>query len=76
MRCYLRAENQGLTVGSVQIVVLEVSSDWVRLGINDPNALPNYREEILHLRSEDDDTEQVYAPFQFEETSAFASPVR
>lgn len=78
MRCYLRAENQSLTVGSVQIDVLEVRSDSVRLGINDPGATPNYREEILYLGSDDDedDAEPAFDSFEFEAAGAFAMPVR
>ena len=81
MRCYLRSENQGLTVGTVQINVLEVRSDSVKLGIHDHNASPKYREEILYLSSGDDDDDEDEANSDFEslqflDASAFALPVR
>ena len=79
MRCFLRAENEGLTVGSVQINVLEVRHDSVKLGIHDPHATPSYREEVLYIHSDDDDEEDAdlaFEPLQFEEVGPFAIPVR
>ena len=85
MRCFMRAENEGLTVGSVQINVLEVRHDSVRLGIHDPRANPSYREEVLYIQSDDDQDEDdheeeqqdlAFEPFQFEEVSFLALPVR
>ena len=78
MRSFLRAENEGLVVGSVQINVLEVRHDSVMLGIHDPNATPSYREEVLYIRSdhEGDDAEIAFEPLQFEEVSPFAIPLR
>ena len=79
MRCFLRAENEGLTVGSVQINVLEVRHDSVKLGIHDPHATPCYREEVLYMHSDDDDdkeTDAAFEPFQFEDVSPFAIPLR
>ena len=67
MRSFLRAENECLTVGSVQINVLEVRHDSVKLGILDPNASPSYREEILYSRADDgdDDAESIFEPIDF-----------
>jgi len=57
MQCLLR-ENECLTVGSVMINVLKVLHDSVTLGITDPSASPSYREEVLYLRSENDDDDE------------------
>ncbi len=82
MRCYLRAENEGLTIGSVQINVLEVRHNSVLLGIHDPKATPTYREEVLYIRSEDDDqeyaedAESAFEPLQFQSINSFAIPLR
>ena len=76
MRCFLRAENEGLTVGSVQINVLEVRHDSVLLGIHDPDSSPSYREEVLYIQSDEDDADLAFEPLQFEEISPFAIPVR
>jgi sRNA-binding carbon storage regulator CsrA len=69
MRYIERAANEGLTVGSVQIEILEVRCDSVKLGINDPHALPQYREEVLFLDSGNggpqiaDESDMEFAPF-------------
>lgn len=76
MRCYSRAENEGLIVGSVQINVLEIRHDSVKLGIHDPEASPSYREEVLYIHSDDDDTDLVFEPIQFEDAGRFAIPLR
>ena len=76
MRCFLRAENEGLTVGSVQINVLEVRCDSVKLGINDPLASPTYREEVLYIHSDDGDADKAFEPLEIKEVSAFALPFR
>lgn len=76
MRCYSRAENEGLIVGSVQINVLEIRHDSVKLGIHDPHASPTYREEVLYIRSDDEDSDLVFEPLCFEDASRFAIPVR
>ena len=47
MQCLLSVD-ECVTIGSVQINVLEVWHDSVKLGINDPNASPRYREEVVH----------------------------
>ena len=78
MQCMLSL-NDCLTVGSIQINVLEVGCDWVSLGITDPNASPVYRVEILTVCSEDDDTdgtEAVFEPLEFEQSTPFAISVR
>jgi sRNA-binding carbon storage regulator CsrA len=75
MRCFLRAENEGLTIGSIQIDVLEVRHGSVILGINDPNASPNYRVEVLYIQS-DDDADATFEPYQVHEVSSFALPVQ
>ncbi len=80
MQCLLSL-NDCLTVGSIQINVLEVGRDSVKLGINDPNASPSYRVEILYLHSENDDTDDgdeadaVFEPFGIESLSPFAIQV-
>ena len=79
MRCYLRAENEGLTIGSVQINVLEVRHDSVLLGIHDPCASPTYREEVLYIQSDDDgheDAESAFEPLHFQSINSFAIPMR
>ena len=82
MRCYLRAENEGLIIGSVQINVLEVRHNSVLLGIHDPSSSPAYREEVLYIRSEDDDqenaedAESAFEPLQFQTINSFAIPLR
>lgn len=55
MRVYTRGVDEGLVIGSnVQVNVLEVQTDCVRLAIIDPDASPSYREEVLYLPSDDD----------------------
>lgn len=55
MRVYTRGVDEGLMIGSsVQINVLEVQANCVRLAIIDPDASPTYREEYLFLPSDDD----------------------
>lgn len=56
MQCVLSI-NETVTVGSIQINVIEVRHDSVRLGIEDPNATPSYREETLYLQSDNEDTD-------------------
>ena len=77
---YSLSLDECLLVGSVQISVLEVMHDSVRLGINDPKACPPYREEILFMHSEDDgsdDGEEAHATFdslEIRDYSPFAIP--
>ena len=55
MRVYTRGVDEGLMIGNnVQVNVLEVQTDCVRLAIIDPDASPSYREEVLYLSSGDD----------------------
>ena len=55
MRVYTRGVDEGLVIDrSVQVNVLEVLTDSVRLAIIDPDATPSYREEVLYLPSDDD----------------------
>ena len=65
MRVYTRGINEGLMIGTgVQVSVLEVQGDRVRLAIIDPDSSPTYREEVLFLHSPDDDdtdTEEGYS---------------
>lgn len=61
--------NDRLTIGLVEIDVLQVWQGRVKLGINDPNASPVYREVILSVGSDDDDDddqEPLFEPFEFE----------
>lgn len=77
MQCLLNVD-ECLTVGRIQISVIEVGSDSVKLGIHDPNACPRYREETLYLRSEDDDGGDVglaYDSYELESTSPYAVQV-
>ena len=56
MRIYTRGVDEGLVIGNnVQVNVLEVQTDSVRLAIIDPDAFPSYREEVVYLPSDDDD---------------------
>jgi carbon storage regulator CsrA len=56
MRVYTRGVDEGLVIGSnVQVNVLEVQPDCVRLAIIDPDASPSYREEVLYLPTNEDD---------------------
>ena len=69
--------NDCLSIGSVQINVLEVWHDRVRLGINDPDASPAYREEVLYTHSDDDDNDDgdadhAYDEFGVQDFSPFA----
>jgi carbon storage regulator CsrA len=80
MQCMLKI-NDCLTVGSIQINVIEVRHDSVKLGIEDPSASPTYREEILYIRSENDEADDgdnvdfEFEPFQIEEFSPYAIPI-
>jgi sRNA-binding carbon storage regulator CsrA len=70
--------NDRLTIGSVQIDVLQVWHDRVKLGINDPSASPVYREEILSVRSDNDDDDEpevMFESYEFEETNPLAIQV-
>ena len=52
MRVYTRGVDEALMIGqTVQVSVLEVQTNCVRLAITDPDASPTYREEVLYLPS-------------------------
>ncbi len=56
MRVYTRGVHEGLMIGTgVQVNVLEVQGDRVRLAIIDPDSSPTYREEVLFLSAPDDE---------------------
>ena len=58
MRVYTRGVDEGLMIGeTVQVSVLEVQTNCVRLAIIDPEASPTYREEMLYLPGEAGDCE-------------------
>ena len=58
MRVYTRGVDEALVIGqTVQISVLEVRTNCVRLAIVDPDASPTYREEVLYLPSGTGDIE-------------------
>ena len=60
MRVYTRGVDEGLVIGeTVQVNVLEVQTNCVRLAIIDPEASPAYREEMLYLASGADDCGRV-----------------
>ena len=62
MRVYTRGIEQGLVIGrTVQVNVLDVQGDCVRLAIIDPDASPSYREEVLYLSSDDNDCDIDFA---------------
>lgn len=61
MRIYTRGVDDGLVIGdSVQVNVLEVQADCVRLAIVDPGASPTYREEVLYLPSAAAESESIF----------------
>jgi len=62
MRVYTRGVEEGLMIGeTVQVNILEVQGDCVRLAIIDPDASPSYREEVLYLPSSVDDHDIDFA---------------
>ncbi|MBS0202738.1 MAG: carbon storage regulator [Planctomycetes bacterium] len=66
MRVYTRGVDEGLMIGkTVQVNVLEVQTNCVRLAIIDPDASPTYREEVLYLPSESDDCD-----FEFDQSDS------
>ena len=61
MQEYIRGVDEGLVIGeTVQINVLEVQEDCVRLAIIDPDASPTYREEVLYLPSTADCKDSIF----------------
>lgn len=58
MRVYTRGVDESLVIGeTVQVSVLEVQDNCVRLAIIDPDASPTYREEVLYLQASAADCE-------------------
>lgn len=50
MRVFLRGVNEGLIIDhDMEVRVLEIQSDRVRLAITSPSDFPAYREETLFL---------------------------
>jgi carbon storage regulator CsrA len=69
MRIFQRGINESLVIGrDVVVTVLEIQPTWVRLSIENPHALPSYREETLYLADDGDDDAETgieaheYAP--------------
>jgi carbon storage regulator CsrA len=57
MRVFLRGVNEGLVIDhEMEVVVLEIQPDHVRLAITTPNETPSYREETLFLGVSDVDS--------------------
>ena len=74
MRVYTRSVNEGLVIGKhVQVNVVEVLENCVRLSIIDPAASPSYREELLYLPADADGSEPAYESslYAFEEEFRF-----
>lgn len=70
--------NDRLTIGSVEIDVLHVWQDRVKLGISDPSSSPVYREVILSVDSEDnddDDQSTTFDSYEFEKFNPLAIQV-
>ncbi len=56
MQVYQRGLNESLVIGhDVVVTVLDIQPHCVRIGIQDPEAIPPYWEETLYLH--DDETE-------------------
>jgi carbon storage regulator CsrA len=50
MRVFLRGVNEGLVIDhEMEVTVLEIQPEYVRLGITSPHETPSYREETLFL---------------------------
>lgn len=50
MRVFLRGVNEGLVIDhEMEVTVLEIQPDHVRLGITSPRETPSYRVETLYL---------------------------
>jgi sRNA-binding carbon storage regulator CsrA len=74
MQCFL-SENDCLTVGKIQVSVLKIFHNSVKLGITDPQASPSYREEILFVHDDDDETDKYdisYEPAAVDAHTPFA----
>jgi len=54
MQIIARSVNEGVVIGdNVRVTVLEIQSNHVRLGIETPNQIPFYREEVLYFGNDD-----------------------
>ena len=50
MRIFLRGVNEGLVIDhEMEVTVLEIQPDHVRLAITSPHETPSYREETLFI---------------------------
>jgi carbon storage regulator CsrA len=50
MRVFLRGVNEGLVIDhEMEVTVLEIQPDHVRLAITSPRETPSYREETLFI---------------------------
>ena len=57
MRVFLRGVNEGLVIDhDLEVTVLEIQPDHVRLAITSPHETPSYREETLFLGVSDVDS--------------------
>ena len=56
MQIISRSVNEGLVIGDdIMVTVLEIQNGYVRIGIETPNRLPYYREEVLYCGDDDGD---------------------
>ena len=57
MQVFQRGVDESLFIGDdVVVTVLEIMPNCVRLGITDPNSVPEYWEETLFLDTENEDS--------------------
>ncbi|MEX0702195.1 MAG: carbon storage regulator [Planctomycetales bacterium] len=58
MQTMTRRVHEGLVIGDeIEVTVLEIHEDHVRLGISDPREHPSYWEQILYLERSERHTE-------------------
>ncbi len=58
MRVFQRGINEGLIIDDhLEIKVLEIQADHVRLAITSPHEFPSYREETIYLDDSDADSD-------------------
>ncbi|MCC7422469.1 MAG: carbon storage regulator [Planctomycetaceae bacterium] len=67
MRVLTRQVNEGVVIGDdVEVTVLEVASDYVRIGITSPHTDPPYQEQTLHYTPKEVELpEAIRQRFQF-----------
>lgn len=67
MHVITREVNQGLVIDNrIQVTVLDVREDRVRLAITSPDDIPSYWEETLYLEpAEESDSELEHTQLQF-----------